>query len=76
MLLVGGLGQLGQGLAEKLRQKFGRDGVLLTDIKKPSPEVLRSGKHTVLVKSWVGNATGPRADNAACPGPFSDLHSQ
>lgn len=43
VVITGGLGQLGQGLAISLRQKFGEDNVLLTDIKKPPAEVVQSG---------------------------------
>uniref|UniRef100_A0A0X3P6T6 L-threonine 3-dehydrogenase, mitochondrial n=1 Tax=Schistocephalus solidus TaxID=70667 RepID=A0A0X3P6T6_SCHSO len=39
VLITGGLGQLGMPLARALRAKFGKDSVLLTDIKKPDPSV-------------------------------------
>ena len=41
---AGGLGQLGQQLATSLRDKYGRDNVLLTDIKKPDYEVTDDGR--------------------------------
>ncbi|XP_039271946.2 L-threonine 3-dehydrogenase, mitochondrial-like [Styela clava] len=43
VIITGGLGQLGQGLAESLRRQFGSENVLLTDIKKPSQNILESG---------------------------------
>lgn len=43
ILITGGLGQLGMGLASFLRKRFGKDNVILSDIKKPSESVFRSG---------------------------------
>ncbi|XP_029104219.1 L-threonine dehydrogenase 2 isoform X3 [Scleropages formosus] len=43
VLITGGLGQLGVGLAQMLRKHYGVDNVILSDIKKPSPEVFNSG---------------------------------
>ncbi|CAL8272042.1 unnamed protein product [Merluccius merluccius] len=43
VLITGGLGQLGSGLAEILRQQYGKENVILSDIKKPSAHVLSSG---------------------------------
>ncbi|KAK2843847.1 hypothetical protein Q7C36_012062 [Tachysurus vachellii] len=43
ILITGGLGQLGVGLAQMLRQQFGRENVILSDIKKPSAEVYDMG---------------------------------
>ncbi|XP_058255769.1 L-threonine dehydrogenase 2 [Hemibagrus wyckioides] len=43
VLITGGLGQLGVGLAQMLRQQFGRENVILSDIKKPSAEVYDMG---------------------------------
>uniref|UniRef100_A0AAV2JGR3 L-threonine 3-dehydrogenase, mitochondrial n=1 Tax=Knipowitschia caucasica TaxID=637954 RepID=A0AAV2JGR3_KNICA len=43
VLITGGLGQLGLGLAEMLRKQYGTDNVILSDIKKPPPHVFRSG---------------------------------
>ncbi len=40
---LGGLGQLGTGLAKLLRKQFGRDNVILSDIIKPSDEVIADG---------------------------------
>lgn len=46
--ITGGLGQLGQNLAENLRKKYGRNSVLLTDIKKPPQRVIDSGFYITL----------------------------
>ncbi|KAM5309008.1 L-threonine 3-dehydrogenase, mitochondrial [Glossophaga mutica] len=43
ILITGGLGQLGVGLANLLRKRFGKDNVILSDIKKPSDHVFHSG---------------------------------
>ncbi|XP_054431900.1 L-threonine 3-dehydrogenase, mitochondrial-like [Pteronotus mesoamericanus] len=43
VLITGGLGQLGVGLANFLRKRFGKDNVILSDIRKPSDHVFRSG---------------------------------
>jgi len=43
IVITGGLGQLGLALASKLRGIYGRDNVLLTDIRKPNTEALESG---------------------------------
>ncbi|CAK6445781.1 unnamed protein product [Pipistrellus nathusii] len=43
VLITGGLGQLGVGLANLLREHFGTDNVILTDIRKPSDQVFHSG---------------------------------
>ena len=40
----GGLGQLGTGLAKLLRENYGTENVILSDIIKPSKEVLADGK--------------------------------
>ncbi|CAG09912.1 unnamed protein product, partial [Tetraodon nigroviridis] len=40
---AGGLGQLGVGLAQMLRKQYGTDNVILSDIKKPPPDVYKSG---------------------------------
>ncbi|MGH0188112.1 UNVERIFIED_CONTAM: hypothetical protein FKN15_028006 [Acipenser sinensis] len=42
-LWQGGLGQLGVGLARLLRKQYGKNNVILSDIKKPSDEVYNSG---------------------------------
>lgn len=41
----GSLGQLGSGLARLLRQKYGRENVLMSDIRKPSGEILNRGPY-------------------------------
>ncbi|XP_046712069.1 L-threonine dehydrogenase 2 isoform X2 [Silurus meridionalis] len=43
VLITGGLGQLGVGLAQMLRQQFGRENVILSDIRKPPAEVFDMG---------------------------------
>ncbi|XP_010621071.1 L-threonine 3-dehydrogenase, mitochondrial isoform X1 [Fukomys damarensis] len=43
VLITGGLGQLGMGLANLLRKRFGKDNVILSDIKKPPSHVFCSG---------------------------------
>ena len=42
--LTGGLGQLGTGLAKILRQQYGRDNIILSDIIRPSKVILDDGK--------------------------------
>jgi threonine 3-dehydrogenase len=46
LITSGGLGQLGTGLAKILRQKYGKDNVIMSDILKPSKEVVEAGKFT------------------------------
>ncbi|XP_013369957.1 PREDICTED: L-threonine 3-dehydrogenase, mitochondrial-like [Chinchilla lanigera] len=43
VLITGGLGQLGVGLASLLRKRFGKDNVILSDVKKPPSHVFYSG---------------------------------
>ncbi|XP_016083841.1 L-threonine 3-dehydrogenase, mitochondrial [Ornithorhynchus anatinus] len=43
VLITGGLGQLGVGLAKLLRKRFGKDNVILSDIRKPPDHVFSSG---------------------------------
>lgn len=43
VFITGGLGQLGVGLAGLLRRRFGKDNVILSDIKKPPAHVFHSG---------------------------------
>ncbi|XP_057380562.1 L-threonine 3-dehydrogenase, mitochondrial-like [Daphnia carinata] len=38
ILITGGLGQLATGLAKILREKYGKDNVIISDILKPSKE--------------------------------------
>ncbi|XP_056445107.1 L-threonine 3-dehydrogenase, mitochondrial-like [Gadus chalcogrammus] len=42
VLITGGLGQLGVGLAKLLRRRFGKNNVILSDIKKPPDNVYHS----------------------------------
>ena len=46
-ILIGGLGQLGTGLAKMLRQKYGKDNVIMSDILKPSKEVVEAGTNHI-----------------------------
>ncbi|XP_062863955.1 L-threonine 3-dehydrogenase, mitochondrial-like isoform X1 [Trichomycterus rosablanca] len=43
VLITGGLGQLGVGLANLLRKQFGNSNVILSDIRKPPNHVYHSG---------------------------------
>ncbi|XP_069742726.1 L-threonine dehydrogenase [Narcine bancroftii] len=43
VLITGGLGQLGVGLAKLLRKHFGKNNVILSDIRKPPDHVYHSG---------------------------------
>ncbi|XP_040204022.1 L-threonine 3-dehydrogenase, mitochondrial-like isoform X2 [Rana temporaria] len=43
VLITGGLGQLGVGLAALLRKRFGKNNVILSDIRKPPDSVFYSG---------------------------------
>ncbi|KAE8278683.1 L-threonine 3-dehydrogenase, mitochondrial [Larimichthys crocea] len=43
VLITGGLGQLGVGLAKLLRRRFGKNNVILSDIKKPPTDVYLNG---------------------------------
>ncbi|XP_060677252.1 L-threonine dehydrogenase [Hemiscyllium ocellatum] len=43
VLITGGLGQLGVGLANLLRNRFGKNNVILSDIRKPPDHVFHSG---------------------------------
>lgn len=45
ILITGGLGQLGTGLAKLLRSKYGVENVILSDIVKPSKEVVSQGPY-------------------------------
>ncbi|TDG96184.1 hypothetical protein EPR50_G00236960 [Perca flavescens] len=43
VLITGGLGQLGVGLAKLLRRQFGKNNVILSDIRKPPNHVYHNG---------------------------------
>ncbi|KAM3857072.1 L-threonine 3-dehydrogenase, mitochondrial-like [Diretmus argenteus] len=43
VLITGGLGQLGVGLAKLLRRRFGKNNVILSDIRKPPNDVYHNG---------------------------------
>ncbi|KAM7449543.1 hypothetical protein ABFA07_002674 [Porites harrisoni] len=45
ILITGSLGQLGRGLAKILREKYGRDNIIMSDIAKASWDVLESGPY-------------------------------
>ncbi|XP_062600739.1 L-threonine 3-dehydrogenase, mitochondrial-like [Saccostrea cucullata] len=45
VLITGSLGQLGTGLAKVMRQRYGRNNVIMSDILKPSKEVSESGPY-------------------------------
>jgi len=45
VLITGGLGQLGSGLAKVLRKRYGRDNVILSDIVRPTGEILSEGPY-------------------------------
>ena len=44
ILISGGLGQLGTGLAKLLRTKYGTDNIILSDIIRPKKDILANGK--------------------------------
>lgn len=41
----GGLGQLGSECARKLRNVYGKESVILTDIVRPSDEIIENGPY-------------------------------
>ncbi len=43
ILVTGALGQIGSELTPKLRERYSRNNVVASDIKKPTEEMLRSG---------------------------------
>ncbi|KAL7861479.1 hypothetical protein SRHO_G00129200 [Serrasalmus rhombeus] len=43
VLITGGLGQLGVGLAQMLREQYGKENVILSDIKRPPADVFNMG---------------------------------
>ena len=47
-IVAGGLGQLGTGLARKLRQQYGTENIILSDIIRPNREILDDGKQTII----------------------------
>ena len=44
ILIAGGLGQLGTGLAKLLRTKYGKDNIILSDIIRPKKDIFENGK--------------------------------
>lgn len=42
-LPTGSLGQLGTGLAALLREKYGTESVIMSDIIKPTKEIIETG---------------------------------
>jgi threonine 3-dehydrogenase len=49
LFFTGGLGQLGTGLAKLLRKKYGTENIILSDIIKPSKEILDNGNIYFLI---------------------------
>ncbi|KTG33200.1 hypothetical protein cypCar_00016924 [Cyprinus carpio] len=47
VLITGGLGQLGVGLAEMLRKQYGKENIILSDIRRPPAEVYNMGMLTL-----------------------------
>lgn len=45
VLITGGLGQLGSGLAKQLRSRYGQESVILSDIKMPTSQILEQGPY-------------------------------
>ncbi|XP_042221428.1 L-threonine 3-dehydrogenase, mitochondrial-like [Homarus americanus] len=45
ILITGSLGQLGTGLARLLRSKYGTENVIMSDIVKPSKDIVQSGPY-------------------------------
>jgi threonine 3-dehydrogenase len=45
ILITGGLGQIGVGLAKVLREKYGRDNIFLSDVKKASKDLSKTGPY-------------------------------
>lgn len=45
VLITGSLGQLGTGLAKVMRQRYGQNNVIMSDILKPPQEILESGPY-------------------------------
>lgn len=43
VLITGGLGQLGPGLAEAFALRYGKENVVISDINKPSKEFFTKG---------------------------------
>ena len=41
---IGGLGQLGTGLAKLLRKQYGTENIILSDIIRPKKDILENGK--------------------------------
>jgi nucleoside-diphosphate-sugar epimerase len=48
ILIIGACGQIGTELTLKLREKFGADKIIATDIKEGSKELMDSGKFEIL----------------------------
>ncbi len=49
ILITGGLGQLGMGLADVLAAKYGNSNVIITDINKPKKEFFSKGIYFLLM---------------------------
>ncbi|KAH9426863.1 L-threonine dehydrogenase [Dermatophagoides pteronyssinus] len=48
VLITGSFGQLGFGLAKLIRNRYGRDNVIMTDIVKPQTDIIASGPFTFI----------------------------
>ena len=71
--MAGGLGQLGTGLARKLRQQYGTENIILSDIIRPNREILDDGKPTykrineIQTKQWTWGCSGSRYTHGEIP---------
>ena len=55
VLITGGGGQLGPGLARILRQSYGRENVILTDVRKPNNPEAFNGNIIITCKDHEYN---------------------
>ena len=46
LLFLGGLGQLGTGLAKLLRTQYGTENIILSDIIRPKKDIVENGKYS------------------------------
>lgn len=56
VLITGGLGQLGVGLAKLLRKRFGKNNVILSDIRKPPIDVYHNGVYIFINLALIFSA--------------------
>jgi hypothetical protein len=66
--LSGSLGQLGVEVARFLRDIYGRDSVIMSDIIKPSNQVFNEGSYvlTQFVQKWLWNICSGRECTLVC----------